>query len=289
MTGAYSALFTPFTPENRINNEMIERMVEHHLAEGLRGFFVGGTTGEGLLLTMEERKELLKAVIKANNGRGKIIAHVGCVRTEDSVQLARHAADAGADWVSSTAPVFYGQSFEGTLYHYRAIAEAGDLPFMVYAFRTEIDPERDFELFKIKNLRGMKFTNSNFFSVEQLQRKLDQPALFLTGMDELFLPALSSGCFHGGIGTTYNFLPHHFSEIYRLVTEKNDVASARPLQQEANKVIHAMLRHGNLLSYAKAIMRYTGLDCGICRGPNPPISETEYEGLVKELDGLGVI
>ena len=289
MTGAYSALFTPFAPDNRINPEMIEKMVEYQLSGGLRGFFVGGTTGEGLLLTMEERKELLEAVIKANKGRGKIIAHVGCVRTEDSVQLARHAADVGADWISSTAPVFYAQSYEGTLFHYRSIAEATDLPFMVYAFRTEVVPERDVELFRIKNVKGMKFTNSNFYSLQQLQARLDEPSLFLSGMDELLLPAMAMGCFHGGIGTSYNYLPRHFSEICRLVSDENDVAAARPLQQETNRVIHTMLRHGNLLAYAKAIMRYAGFDCGVCRAPNPPLSESEHEQLVEELDGLRIL
>jgi len=288
MKGAYSALFTPYTQDNRINTEMIGRMVEHQLAGGLRGFFVCGSTGEGMLLTMDERKQMLEAVVRANRGRGKIIAHVGAVRTEDSVALARHAADTGADWISSVPPVYFAQSFEGTLYHYGQIAEATDLPFMVYAFRTTVEPERDAQLFKIRNLKGMKFTNSNFYSIQQLQRRLDAPALFLSGLDELMVGALAMGCFQGGIGTTYNLLPRHFSEICRLVNDENDAAAARPLQAEANAVIAVMLKYNNM-SYAKAMMRFIGLDCGLCRAPFPPVTEEQYARLAEELREQGVL
>jgi N-acetylneuraminate lyase len=288
MKGAYSALFTPYTRDNRINTDMVGRLVEHQLAGGLRGFFVGGSTGEGMLLTLDERKQLLEAVVGANRGRGKVIAHVGAVRTEDSVALARHAADAGADWVSSVPPVYFAQTFEGTLYHYRQIAEATDLPFMVYAFRTTVEPERDARLFEIRNLKGMKFTNSNYYSIQQLQLRLGAPALFLSGMDELMIAALAMGCFQGGIGTTYNLLPRHFAEICRLVNDANDAAAARPLQAEANAVIALMLKHGNM-SYAKAMMRFIGLDCGYCRGPIAPLTEDEYARFAEELRAQGIL
>jgi N-acetylneuraminate lyase len=288
MKGAYSALFTPYTKDNRINTEMIARMVDQQLAGGLKGFFVCGSTGEGLLLTVAERKQVLEAAIKANRGRGKIIAHVGAVRTEDSVELARHAAGAGADWVSSVPPVYFSQTFEGTVYHYRQIAEATDLPFMVYAFRTNVEPDRDAQLFKIRNLKGMKFTNSNYYSIQQLQRQLDAPALFLSGMDELMVAALAMGCFQGGIGTTYNLLPRHFAEICRLVNDANDVAAAQPLQAEANAVIATMLKFANL-SYAKAMMRFIGMDCGYCRGPIPPLTEEQYARLADELREQGIL
>ena len=288
MKGAYSALFTPYTKDNRINVEMIGRMVEHQLASGLRGFFVGGTTGESLLLTLSERQQVLEAVIAANRGRGKIIAHVGCVRTEDAVQLARHAADVGADWVSSVPPVYFAQTFEGTVYHYRQIAEATDLPFMVYAFNTTVEPERDAQLFKIRNLKGMTFTNSYYYSIQQLRRRLDAPALFLSGKDELLVAALAMGGFQGGIGTFYNLLPRHFAEICRLVNDANDAAAARPLPAEVNEVIAVMFSH-NSLAYAKAMMRFIGLDCGPCRGPIAPLAEEQYARLAEELRAQGIL
>jgi N-acetylneuraminate lyase len=288
MKGAYSALFTPYTKDNRINVEMIGRIVEYQLAGGLRGFFVGGSTGESMLLTLDERKQVLEAVIKANRGRGKIIAHVGAVRTDDAVVLARHAADVGADWISSIPPVFFAQNFTGTLYHYRQIAEATDLPFMVYAFMTNVDPERDVQLFNIRNIKGVKYTNSNYFSVQQLKRKLDKPALFLSGMDEHIASALALDVFSGGIGSNYNVLPKHFSEICRLMTEENNVSTARQLQAEVNAMISIHRKYGNM-SYIKSIMRFIGMDCGFCRGPFASLTEEQYQNFANELRQLGFL
>ncbi len=282
------ALFTPYTKDNRVNEEMVGRLVEYQLAGGVRGFFVGGTTGEGMLLTLNERKAVLDAVVKANCGRGKIIAHVGAVRTEDAVALAKHAADAGADWVSSVPPVYFAQNFEGTLYHYSQIAKATNLPFMVYAFYSQVVPERDVKLFQISNLQGMKFTNADFYSIQQLQCLLEKPALFLCGRDDLMVGALAMGCFQGGIGTAYNMLPRHFAEICRLVLEQNDAASARPLQAEANALIALMLKYPSM-SYTKAMMRFIGLDCGTCRGPIPPLSEDDYARFAAELREQGIL
>lgn len=200
--------------------------------------------------------------------------------------LARHAADVGADWVSSVPPVFFGQSYEGTLYHYSQITAATDLPFMAYAFRTDVDPERDAQLFRIKNLKGMKFTSSNYYTVQQLRCRLDQPALFLSGMDELLVSALSMGVFQGGIGTTYNFLPKHFAEICRLILAERDLVAARLLQAEANALIELMLRDGNLMQSAKACMRFAGMDCGPCRAPVPLLTDMQSARLTASLEQL---
>ncbi len=288
MMGAYSALVTPYTKDNRINVDMIERLVEHQLDNGLRGFFVGGSTGEGMLLSIEERKVLLEAVLRANRGRGKVIAHVGHVSTDEAAALARHAADVGADWVSSTAPVYFAQTFEGAFYHYRRIAEASDLPFMVYAFFTTVEPERDARLFETRNLCGMKYTNIDYYSVQQLQRRLNKPTLFLSGVDEMLVPALASGCFQGGVGMMCNMLPRHFADICRLMNDGNNLAAARAIQNEANAVIAIKHAHGGL-PCAKAMMRFIGLDCGPCRGPFPPLPEEQYARLAEMFRAQGIL
>jgi N-acetylneuraminate lyase len=92
MAGVYTALFTPYTKDNRINDVMIGKMIEYALANGIRGFYLTGGTGEGLLLSKEERKQVYRAAAKAAKGRAKLIAHVGCVNTDDAVELARAAA-----------------------------------------------------------------------------------------------------------------------------------------------------------------------------------------------------
>ena len=105
MAGAFAAMFTPFDKKGRVNEEAIDALVEYGLQGGLKGFYLTGSTGEGMLLTNEERVQVYRRAVKAARGRCKLIAQVGCVRTDDSVTLAKAAADAGVDWISSVAPV----------------------------------------------------------------------------------------------------------------------------------------------------------------------------------------
>ena len=147
MAGAHAAMFTPFDKKGRLNLEAVDALVEYGVKGGLKGFYLTGSTGEGMLLTLEERKEVYRRAVAAAKGRCKLIAQVGCVRTDDSIELAKAAADAGVDWISSVAPVYFGQNFPSAMRHYKAISEATDLPFLVYAFNSELVPERDARLF----------------------------------------------------------------------------------------------------------------------------------------------
>ncbi len=149
MRGAYAAMFTPFDADGRVNEAMIERLVEHGLSNGLTGFYLTGSTGEGFLLSLDERKKVVERAAKAVAGRAKLIAHVGCVATDDAVELARHAAKHGIDWVSSVAPVYFGQTFEAAYRHYERISNATDLPFMIYSIRAAVIPDKDVKFFDL--------------------------------------------------------------------------------------------------------------------------------------------
>ena len=144
MYGAYAAMFTPYDKKGRVDDETIARIIDYGLKGGLKGFYLTGTTGEWWLLSVAERKQLMGAAVKAMRGRGKLIAHVGANNTDDSVELAKHAANIGIDWVSSVAPQLYRTSFDATMYHYRRISSATDLPFMIYSFGAALVPEWSF-------------------------------------------------------------------------------------------------------------------------------------------------
>lgn len=288
MKGAYTALFTPFTEDNRINVAMIERMVEFHLAQGLRGFYLTGSTGEGFLLSEAERKLVVETVVKVNRGRGKVIVHVGCLATDDAVTLARHAAKSGADWVSSVGPVYFGQSFEGAYRHYKRIAEATDLPFMVYSIGQALVPERDVRFFELKNIKGIKYTGRDYYSAQILKRLIDKEVIFFAGCDEQLLCGLALGnVFSGGIGTTYNIIPAHFAKICALA-EQGRFDEAAPIQDEANRVVSLMIEHENW-SYRKAFMKYIGLDCGAYRYPYAPLRDDEYQAFAKRIAAQGIV
>ena len=273
MSGAHAAMFTPFDAKGRVNPEMIAKIMDYGYANGLRGFYLTGTTGEWWLLSLEERKQVLAAAVASNKGRGKLIAHVGANRTDDSVELARYAAEIGIDWVSSIAPQLYRTSFDATLYHYRKIAEATDLPFMVYSMGAALVPERDIRFFDLKNVKGIKYTGRDYYAAQRLKRMLDKSkeTIWFAGCDEQLLCGLALGnVFAGGIGTSYNIIPKHIAMICEYAA-KNDFRTAAKWQDETNRLIELMIESDNW-SYRKAMMRFIGLDCGPYRKPFEPLT-----------------
>ena len=288
MAGAFSAMLTPFDKDGRLNEGAIDRLVEYGIREGLSGFFVTGSAGESMLLTVEERKRTFARVAKAANGRVKLIAHVGAVATEDSIALARHAADCGYDWISSVAPVYFAQNWDATFYHYKRISEATDLPFLVYSFGKDIVPDRDVRFFDLKNVKGMKYTGNDFWSVQCLRRRVGKEAAFYAGNDQVLLCALALGnTFSGGIGLTYNCCPRIYADICRFAAA-GDFAAAAKRQDESGRLVDLYATCRNM-SYAKAMMRYAGVDCGWCRAPHKPLSEAEYAEFAAKLDQLKIV
>ena len=289
MDGAYAALITPFRADGSLNEEMIEKVVDYGIRRGLRGFYLTGSTGEGFLQSSDERLRVYRRAVKAAAGRAKMIAHVGCLATHEAVALAKGAAAAGVDWVSSVAPVYFGQSFSAAYEHYNAIAGATDLPFMIYSVGKQVNPDRDRKFFDIPNVMGMKYTGYAYWTVQALKLKLDKPAVFFAGADEQVLSALAcKNVFSGCIGTTDNFIPAHFAKICALAAEGR-FAEAAVLQEEVVRLVELVVADENE-SYWKSIMRYIGLDCGSHRLPaGKPLTEAEYAAYVAKIEKLGFI
>ena len=288
LKGVYSATFTPYDKENNINVAMIEKIVEFHLKAGLTGFYLTGSTGESFLLSEEERKLVIESVVKFNKGRGKVIAHVGHISTDVAIRLAQYAEKCGADALSAVGPIFFGQTLEGMFRHYEAIANATDLPFLIYwvdNISGTINPEAYVKFFDIKNVIGMKYTGTNFFAMQQLSNMIEKPHVFFSGSDEHFVGALSFGV-SGSIGSSQNFAPKHFMKIYNLYNE-GKIAEAKEVQEELNRIVYLMVSQENF-SYRKAFMRYIGLDCGPFRKPYKALTEKEYSDFAKKLDEMSI-
>ena len=289
MAGAYAAMFTPYDAKGRVDVEMIGRIMDYGYANGLNGFYLTGTTGEWFLLSPDERKQIYAAAVKANQGRGKLIAHVGANCTDDSVTLARYAADIGIDWVSSIAPQLYRTSFEAAMYHYRTISEATDLPFMVYSMGAALVPERDIRFFDLKNVKGIKYTGRDYYAAQCLKRRVDKSkrTIWFAGCDEQLLCGLAlDNVFSGGIGTTYNIIPKHCATICALAA-KGRFREAAKWQDEANRVVELMIESDNW-SYRKEMMKFIGLDCGWFRKPFEPLTAAQYRAYAKRFAALGI-
>lgn len=292
MAGAYSAMYTPFFREGekvgQLNEEAIERLVEYGVKTGLAGMYLTGSTGEGFLLSLEERKRVYARAVKTAKGRLKLIAHVGCLNTDDACELARYAARVGIDWVSSVAPVYFGQNFEAAYDHYKVISEATDLPFMVYAIIGKLVPDQAAKFFDLKNVHGMKYTGRDYYEFGALRRKLNKPAIFFAGADEQVLNAFATGGFSGCIGTTDNQLPRNFVRICELAAQGRFL-EARPYQEDVCRYIDVLFAHRTNSSLHKSVMKYLGIDCGNSRRPaGRPVSQSEYDAYIAECEALGI-
>ncbi|MBN1875743.1 MAG: dihydrodipicolinate synthase family protein [Anaerolineae bacterium] len=284
--GIWPALLTPYDVQGDVNLPVLRELIEYLLDKQVDGFYVCGTTGEGLWLSVPERKAVTEAVLDQVHGRVPVIVHVGTVATRDAVLLAEHARDAGASGVSSVLPPVRRQ-VESIYLHYETIAHAvPELPFLVYVFGGETDAVSLLcELLKrIPNLGGAKYTGPNMYEFRHIVELRDEDWTAFSGMDEQCLFAAMFGA-SGNIGSTLNFMPGVYREIHRSY-QAGALLHAQDLQLRANRVTRVLHSFGSF-GAMRAIMYRLGFDCGEPRLPNVPLAPEKYDLLCEALDMAG--
>lgn len=280
--GTWPALITPSTPEGDVNVTVLRELTEYLLAKEVDGFYLCGSTGEGLFQSVEERKLVVEEVVDQVEGRAPIIVHVGCVATRDAVELADHAHQVGAAGVSSVLPPIT-ESLQSTYLHYRSIAAAvPELSFFPYLYGGQTDAVTLMQelLQRIPNLAGAKYTGPNMYELKHLVDLGEGDWTIFSGMDEQCLFAAIFGA-SANIGSTLNFMPGVYREI-RKSYERDDLARAQELQIQANRVISVLHSFG-FPGALREMMRLVGFDCGQPRLPNPPLPEEKKEQLREAL------
>lgn len=271
--GVFPALLTPFDRGGNVNDAAVAQLVEFNVGKGVDGFYVGGSTGEGLLLTIDERKQLFRAAAKANAGRTTMIAHVGTICTDHAIEMARCAEAEGYDAISAVAPYYYGFGYEAIKHYYCDIAESVSIPMIVYNFPAAngfaFTKEYAEDMFANPRFIGIKHTNADLFKLQQFKTMRCTPIVY-NGFDEMFVAGLSMGA-DGGIGSTYNFMAEKFIEIYDKF-RGGDFAGAQRVQFEANEIISELIKYG-VFAMEKGILTEMGIDMGDCRRPFLPLSE----------------
>lgn len=262
--GVYPAVVTPFDADGKFDPGAFERLLDRLYADGVHGIYVGGTTGEGMAQSARQRKELLESAVRSSPSGRKVIAHVGATSLEETVELARHAASAGAAAISSLPPLGL-YSFREVYDFYEALAKAAEVPLLLYYF-PELSSavgslEQLLDLCGIANVSGVKFTDFDLFRLSELRRA---GHVVFNGRDEVFAAGLLMGA-NGGIGTFYNLMPREFVRIYQLAGEGR-WDEARALQQEVNVVIRTTIQYP-VFPAVKAILSWMELDCGACLSP----------------------
>lgn len=271
--GLFSALLTPFNEDGSINFDSLEKLVEFNIQNGIDGFYVGGSTGEGLLLSPEERMQVFECVKKANKGRATLIAHVGTICTLDAIKMAKKAEELEYDAISAVAPYYYGFTLDAVLGYYNDIVNSTSLPMIIYNFPNSggfsLTKDIANKLFENEKFIGIKHTSGDMFTLNQF-KTLDREIVVYNGFDETLLAGLSMGA-DGAIGSTYNFMGKKFKKIMNCFNS-GEIETAKALQNEANEIICEMIKYGVFQS-EKAILTEMGIDMGQCRPPFLPISD----------------
>ena len=279
--GIIPALLTPFDEKDEVNEAELKKLIERNIAQGVNGFYVGGSTAEAFLLSTEERKNVMRIVKETVKERVTLIAHIGCVSTAHSVDLAKYARELGYDAVSSVAPFYYKFGFEEIKKHYDAIATASALPVIVYNFPAfsgvNITVEQLSELLSDERVIGLKHTSSDYFAMERLRWRFPDKVLY-NGYDETYLCGLMMGC-DGAIGSTFNFMADKFIAITNAF-KKGDVATAQALQREANDVLDPLIKTG-VMAGEKEVLNQLGFSFGAPRAPFTPVTDDGKELIAK--------
>lgn len=279
--GLFSALLTPFDEKGNIKFDSIEKLVEFNIENGIDGFYVGGSTGEGLLLSNEERKEVFKCVKEAAKDRVTLIAHVGTISTDAAIDMAKCAESLGYDAISAVAPFYYGFPLDAILGYYKDIVASTSLPMIIYNFPNSggfsLTKDIANELFRDEKFIGIKHTSSDMFALQRF-KQLDREVVVYNGFDETLLAGLAMGA-DGAIGSTYNFMGKKFKKIMQDFLN-GDLKAAQQGQNEADEIISEMIKYGVFQS-EKAILTEMGVDMGECRKPFLPITKECRESMKK--------
>lgn len=293
LSGLIPAVFTPFDKNGAVNLPQIRPYADKLVTDGADGVFVCGSTGECTSMTVAERKSVLEAWVEAAAGRMRVIAHVGGTCQADCIELARHAAGQRVDAVGAIAPFYFKPaSVEELVDFYKPIAAAiAPIPFYTYHMPSVTGVNLPMKEFlekgsrEIPNLNGIKFTSNNFMEMLECIRLEDGRFDILNGFDEMLLCGMAVGA-RGGVGSTYNYSLSTYRNLYDAFLA-GDIERARIFQQESVDIVHVIIRHGGGVRGGKAIMNHLGIDCGDCRLPFAPYTESEMHRLGEELDRIG--
>ena len=291
--GLINAPFTPFYANGEVNLEPIAAYAAMLKKNGLKGVFINGSSGEGYMLTDEERKRLAEEWIKYADDDFKVIVHVGSCCVKASRELARHAAEIGAWGIGAMAPPFpkIGRVEELVKYIEEIAGGAPGLPFYYYhipAFNNAYLSMLDFLKAadgRIPNLAGIKYTFESLYEYNRCRRYRNGKFDMLHGQDETILPCLAMGGAQGGIGGTTNYNGRVLTGIID-AWNRGDLEQARELQEYAQDVIDVICRYRGNIVGGKRIMKLIGLDLGPNRTPFQNMTDEEEAKMRQELEEL---
>lgn len=283
--GVIPAFYACYDKDGAVSVEGVKALTRHLIAKGVKGVYVGGSSGECIYQSVAERKTVLEAVMSEAMGKITVIAHVACNNTADSVELAAHAESCGVDAIAAIPPIYFHLPNYAIADYWNAMsAAAPNTEFVIYNIPqlagTALTMPLLAEMLKNPNVVAVKNSSMPVQDIQMFKdagiaaRGQDGFAVF-NGPDEQFVSGRVMGA-DGGIGGTYAVMPELFLKMNELLG-KGDIDNARHVQYLADRIIYKMCEaHGNLYAVQKEILRRMyGLELGGVRAPLPNLAESD--------------
>jgi 4-hydroxy-tetrahydrodipicolinate synthase len=287
--GTYTALITPFR-DGEIDYPALAKLIERQVQAGIDGVVPCGSTGESATLSHDEHERVIAFVIEKVQKRIKVIAGTGSNSTRESCKLTRFAKEHGADGALLIAPYYNKPTQDGLFAHYAAIADAVELPQLVYNIpgrcAVNILPETLARLATHPNIYGVKEACGSLDQIARVVALCGPEFEVISGDDSLTLPILAIGGV-GAIAVISNLLPKRLIALVQ-AARANDFASARKVHYELAPLMHALFLETNPICI-KAAMALTGACSDELRLPMTKITDPNRELLKAALEKVGAL
>jgi 4-hydroxy-tetrahydrodipicolinate synthase len=291
-TGAYTALVTPFAKDGAVDEARLRDVVELQIRGGIDGLVPCGTTGESPTLNYDEHNHVIELVVKFAAGRCKVIAGTGSNSTAEAIFMTKHAKDVGADASLQIAPYYNKPPQAGLYAHFRAIAEAVDLPMVLYNIpgRCAVDISND-TIAKLrrdfpKHVVGLKEATGVVDRVSQLRPMVDRDFCIVSGDDSLTLPMMSVGAV-GVISVASNVVPREVTEMTHAAL-KGDYERAGRIHAKIFPLFKDLFIETNPIP-VKAAMAMMGQIEETYRLPLVTMADANRAQLRRTLQSLGLV
>ncbi len=287
--GSMVALVTPFK-NGKIDEKALRELVEFHITNGTTALVPCGTTGESATLNYEEHDKVIELTIEFAKGRIPVIAGTGSNSTEEAIALTKHALKAGAKASLQVSPYYNRPTQQGLYLHFKAIADAVDIPIILYniASRTgvNIEPETFVKLAQVKNIIGVKEASGSLEQMSRIRKLCPKDFLLISGDDALTLPVMSIGGV-GIISVVANIIPRDVADMCAAF-EKGDLKKAEELHYKMLNLIKVIFIETNPIPVKTAMGLMKMIDPQI-RLPLCEMLPENKEKLVKALKDYRLI
>lgn len=286
--GVFPAFYACYDAKGEVSAEAVQNLTRYFVKQGVKGIYVGGSSGECIYQSVADRKLILESAVQAAEGKLTIIAHVACNNTRDSMELAAHAEALGVDAIAAIPPIYFHLPEHAIAQYWNDISSAA--------------PHTDFIIYNIPHLAGVALTlpllremrkNPRVIGVKNSSKATQdiqmwkaeggEDCMVFNGPDEQFVSGRVIGA-QGGIGGTYGVMPELFLKLDQLI-RSHDMEPACKLQYDINEIIYTLCScHANMYAVIKEVLRQRiGIDIGGVRAPLVNLLDSDMPTVHKAL------